>query len=306
MAKRKRGQSRQIVIAVGVAAVVIGGLIWILNLGATPAGNDLLVVAGENPWGNIASQIGGNKAHVLSILNNPNTDPHLYESDAKDAAEVAAAKVVIKNGAGYDDFVDKLVAGSGRTAQIKQVNAQLVMNASSAGVNPHLWYKVQDVPAMADAIEQAMASADPKDQSYFSLNLGKFNTALVPINSILSDIKSKYGGEPVAYTERVAGYLLSDAGLRNVTPSGFARSIEDGSEPGPGDTAAMENLIKGHKIKALLYNTQTVSSATEQVKSLAKANHIPVVGVSETLPTGVSYQTWMLSQAKAILNALRS
>lgn len=304
MANKKRGYKNLVVITVAVAAVVIGGLLWILNIGSGPSSNTLSVVAGENPWGDIASQIGGNKAHVVSILSNPNVDPHLYESDAKDAADIASAKVVIKNGVGYDDFVDKLVAGSGRSSQTSIVDAQTILGATGSDVNPHLWYEINDVPTMASAIEQAMAKADPKDQTVFSDNLNKFDSALMPINSVLSDIKSKYGGKPVAYTERVAGYLLSEAGLDNVTPTGFAQSIEDGTEPGPGDTASMENLITGHKIKVLLYNTQTVSSVTDHIKSLAKSNNIPVVGVSETKPVGSSYQNWMLTQAKAIQHAL--
>ena len=149
-----------------------------------------------------------------------------------------------------------------------------------------------------------MATEDPTSQSYYAQNLTKFDNSLMPINSVMNEIKSKYAGQPVAYTERVAGYLLQEAGLKIVTPTGFARSIEDGTEPSPADTEAMESLIASHSIKVLLYNVQTVSSATDHIKSLARQNNIPVVGVSETLPPGKTYQTWQHDQADAILTAL--
>ena len=52
----------------------------------------------------------------------------------------------------------------------------------------------------------------------------------------------------MAYTERVPGYLLAAAGLDVLTPSGFARAIEDGTDPGPADTLAMQQLIDDHDI----------------------------------------------------------
>jgi zinc/manganese transport system substrate-binding protein len=118
-------------------------------------------------------------------------------------------------------------------------------------------------------------------------------------------IKQKYAGAAVAYTERVPGYLLANAGLSVKTPAGFASAIEDGNEPSPADTIAMDNLMTDHGIKVLLYNAQTTSAVTEQVKALARAAGIPVIGVTETLPANQpTYQSWQLSQARALLAAL--
>ena len=76
------------------------------------------VVAGGNTWGNIASQIGGTHASVTSIVSNPNADPHLFESSVTDARLVAQAAVVIENGAGYDDFLSKLVSATNHKRRI--------------------------------------------------------------------------------------------------------------------------------------------------------------------------------------------
>ena len=114
-----------------------------------------------------------------------------------------------------------------------------------------------------------------------------------------------YAGQPWPTPSACPGYLLADAGLRSVTPPGFAAAIENGNEPSAADTQAMQALISGHTLRLLLYNTQATSAVTQHMRALAVQAGIPVVGVSETLPPSVpSYQAWQLRQALAILRAL--
>jgi len=80
---------------------------------ASTSGRVVQVVAAENFWGSIASQVGGVHAHVLSIITNPNTDPHSYEPTATDARTLAASQLVIENGIGYDPWVQKLLSADG-------------------------------------------------------------------------------------------------------------------------------------------------------------------------------------------------
>ncbi len=67
-------------------------------------------MAAENFWGSIATQLGGSKVDVKSIITNPDTDPHDYDPSAADARTLAGAAVVIENGIGYDPWVPKLLA----------------------------------------------------------------------------------------------------------------------------------------------------------------------------------------------------
>ena len=102
------------------------------------------------------------------------------------------------------------------------------------------------------------------------------------------------------------GYALAVAHLAVKTPEGFARAIEDGEDPGPADTQAMEQLLTKHRIDVLLYNVQTVTPVTTLVRALAQKSGIAIVGVSETMPTSDhTYQQWQLSQLTALLHALQ-
>ncbi len=131
-------------------------------------------------------------------------------------------------------------------------------------------------------------------------------SSLKPLDATLATIKEHFHNVAVAYTERVPGYLLAAAHLDVKTPAGFARSIEDGSDPGAADTVAMRQLLTNHDINVLLYNVQTVTPVTTQMRALARQHGIPVVGVSETMPaTAASYQQWQGSQLTALLHALQ-
>jgi zinc/manganese transport system substrate-binding protein len=273
--------------------------------GATqPRSRTLDVVAAENFWGNIASQLGGSLVSVTSLITNPNADPHLFETDAADAAKLAQAKVIIENGVGYDNWMSSLLnADSGNSSVI---NAGDVLHISGSDPNPHLWYNIPKVSEVAAAIVAALTKADPKSSSIFHRNLQRFDASLAPLTAMLASIRKDFAGAPVAYTERVPGYALADAHLTVKTPVGFARSIEDGEDPGPADTLAMEQLITQHRIDVLLYNVQTVTPVTTQVRALAKKNGVAVVGVSETMRTSArTYQQWQLTQLTALFRALQ-
>jgi zinc/manganese transport system substrate-binding protein len=262
------------------------------------------VVAAENFWGNIAAQLGGRDVTVTSLISSPTADPHLFQTDALDAARLARAQVVIENGAGYDRWMGSLLGADGGHPHL--VDAATVLHAGGSDPNPHLWYDLPRIPTVAAAIERALAKAAPQDAHRFARNLAAFDASLAPLDATLTTIKHDFRHVPVAYTERVPGYLLAAAGLDVKTPPGFARAVEDGFEPGAADTLAMRTLITDHDVSVLLYNVQTVTPVTTQMRALARRHGIPVVGVSETMPArDTTYQQWQGSQLLHLLGALR-
>jgi zinc/manganese transport system substrate-binding protein len=293
-----------VVAAMGLAAVAIAALAAGCGPTAGAAGGSgVAVVAGENVWGDVAAQIGGARVQVTSLISSPNADPHLFQSSAADAAAMARARIIIENGAGYDDFMGQLLSASGAHPAV--IDVQQVLGATGANVNPHFWYDLARVPLVAQAIERAMVAADPAGRSAYEAGLRRFDASLGPALAVVAQIRSRYAGQPVAYTERVPGYLLADAGLTSVTPPGFAAAIENGNEPSAADTQAMQSLITRHALRLLLYNTQATSAVTQHMRALAQQAGIPVVGVSETPPSSdPSYQAWQLRQAREILRAL--
>jgi zinc/manganese transport system substrate-binding protein len=290
--------------AIAVLIILIAGITGIvLSNRSKTSKSGLQVVAAENFWGDIAAQLGGQYVHVTSIITNPNADPHLYESDAQDAADVSSAKIVIVNGMGYDDFMNKLL-GSSKNSNRQVITAQRIYGFATGG-NPHLWYDIPRVPAVAQAITNTYIAKDPAHEANYRHNLTVFDQSLQPLLKSIDHIKQQHASTPVAYTEPVPGYMLDTAGLSVKTPEGFALSIEDGTDPSPADTEAMDSLMTNKDVKVLLYNTQTISPVTQNVENLAKKAGIPVIGVSETMPANDStYQEWQAGQIKELEQAL--
>ncbi|HVW79354.1 MAG TPA: zinc ABC transporter substrate-binding protein [Mycobacteriales bacterium] len=262
------------------------------------------VVAAENFWGNIAQQIGGRHVQVTSIISDPNTDPHVYQSDPQDAAEISNAQLVIENGLGYDDFIDKILATGGRPGR-RVLSVQKVLDITGSNPNPHVWYWTARLPQVAAAIAAQLSAIDPKDAGDFTAGAKRFDASLRPLVAIIAEIKKKYAGTEISYTERVPGYLVQAAGLVLGTPASFSLAIEDGNDPSPQDTETFDADITGHKVKVLLYNSQVVDAQTTKIKQLATSAGIPIVGVSETLPPSYSdFQAWQLAQDRELLQAL--
>jgi zinc/manganese transport system substrate-binding protein len=294
------------------AAIALGALLGLLGAGlftlsqlgsSSTGGGKLDVVAAENFYGDIVSQIGGSHVTVTSILSDPNTDPHLFEPGTANGLAISKAKLVIQNGAGYDAFMQKLEDASPNSRRIVVTIAD-VLGLHDPNANPHLWYDVPKLAQIARSIATGLERADPKHRSAYEAGLGRFEAGLQPLMHEVAVIRSRYGGQPVAYTEPVPGYLLDAAGLRSLTPEPFARAIEGGTDPTPQAVSQMLALFSRHQVKVLLYNNQAVSPITTQIRSAAQAAGIPVIGVSETLPSGMRFQQWQLSQARALERAL--
>jgi zinc/manganese transport system substrate-binding protein len=268
-----------------------------------PSGGKVAVVAAENAYGSIAAQIGGRHVAVTSILRDPAADPHLFTAGTGTGLDVARAGLVIQNGAGYDTFMDRLEDAAPSGARVVVTVAD-VLGVHGADANPHLWYDVPRLGRVAAAIAAGLERADPRHRADYRAGLARFERRLAPLGREVAAIRARDGGAPVAYTEPVPGYLLAAAGLRNLTPPAFSRAIEDGSEPTASAVADMTALLTGHRVRALLVNTQAVSPITSRIRSAAVAAGIPVVGVTETLPADETFQAWQLRQARALARAL--
>jgi zinc/manganese transport system substrate-binding protein len=261
------------------------------------------VVAAENFWGSIAAQLGGSKANVQSVVSDPNADPHEYESSTNDARAFADAALVILNGAGYDDWGQRLLAAN--PSSHRQVLTVAVLLGKKAGDNPHFWYDPDYVMRVADRITASYKSIDPTDAPYFDQQRGTLASAVKPYLARIAEIKAKFGGKPAGSTESVFVYMASATGLNLISPAAFMQAVSEGNDPPASAVATFQDQVTNGQIKVLVYNVQTATSITTNMKNLAITNHIPVVGISETLqPDTATFQDWQLRQLTTLENAL--
>jgi zinc/manganese transport system substrate-binding protein len=261
-------------------------------------------VGAENEYANVLSQIGRQYVHVSSILNNPNTDPHTFESSPSVAEEVSTAELIVQNGVGYDRFMNTIESASPSSSR-KVIVVQNLLGLPDSTPNPHLWYDPKTMPAVAKAIANDLSALQPNNASYFQANLRTFDASLTPWLNAIAEFKTKYGGAAAATTEPVADYLLTAMGIDNLTPFQFQADIMNGVDPAPQDVSLENGFFTNHKVKVFCYNQQVVDSLTISIRTTAEQAGIPVVGVYETMPTpGYNYQSWMLAEVNAIQKAV--
>jgi zinc/manganese transport system substrate-binding protein len=291
--------------ALAVLALVAGPAAAACARPASPvSAGKIAAIGAENQYANVISQIGGKFVQVTAILSNPSTDPHTFEVSPSVASEVASAKLIVQNGLGYDGFMNKVESaapGAGRSV----IDVQHLLGLPDSTPNPHLWYWPRTMPAVASAIATDLARLQPGHAAYFRTNLTRFDASLRPWLTALAQFKESYAGTPVAVTEPVGDYLLQAAGATVRTPFGLQADAMNGVDPAPQDVSFQQNLLTGHKVRALLYNQQVTDSLSATFLAAARQSGIPVVGLYETMPTpGYTYQRWMLAETDALRKAV--
>ena len=263
------------------------------------------VVAGENFWGSLATQLGGSKVTVRSVVTDPNADPHEYESSSADARAFADARLVILNGAGYDTWGQKLLDAN--PAGGRQVLTVADLLGKKEGDNPHFWYSPTFVAQVADKITAEYKSIDSADAGYFDQERSQLGANLQPYSDEIAHIKAMYAGTLIGATENIVVYMVDALGLKLTTPPEFMQAVAEGNDPPASTVAEFQDQISHNRFKVLLYNTQTVTAVTTNIKALAAAHHIPSVGVSETIqPLSLNFQDWQLKQLQSLEAALKS
>jgi zinc/manganese transport system substrate-binding protein len=298
---------RRLVAPIFVAGVAISALLAAGCGSRVPAGDSggrLQVVAAENFWGSIAAQLGGERVAVQSIIVNPDTDPHSYEPTAADARTMAGAQMAIVNGIGYDEWASHLLAASPSSGRaVLDVGSLLGLKE---GDNAHQWYSPAHVHAVIDQIVAGYDKLRPSDAGYFAQQKKVFETSgLARYNALIQQIRTHYTGVPVGYSESIFEPLGEALGLKLLTPYSFAKAVAEGAEVSAQDKQTVDRQASNREIEVWVFNSQNLTPDVQRVNSLARAAHIPVATVTETLsPATASFEQWQVTELERLEQAL--
>jgi len=275
--------------------------------GGGGGGERLRVIAAENFWGSIASQVGGEKVAVQSVIVDPNTDPHSYEPSAADARMMAGAQLAIVNGLGYDNWAPKLLAASPAEGSLQRA----VLNVGELlglrqGDNPHQWYSPASVKRVAEGIVADYDKLDPANAGYYAERERELETSgLARYDELRAQIRQRYAGTPVGYSESIVRPLGEDLGLKLLTPYSFAKAIAEGTDVTAADKRTVDEQVEQGKVKVWVFNSQNVTPDVRRVNEIARAKGVPIATVTETMtPASDSFQQWQVAQLEGLLRAL--
>lgn len=305
-------RTHRVVAALGAAAVV---------LTATACGSDddsgsdgrLSVVASTDVWGSVVRTVGGDSVDVTAIIDDPSADPHSYEATPAQVAKMSDADVVVFNGGHYDEFVEDVINDGidGATIEAFEISthhdegAEPEQDHSHGDVNEHVWYDLPTVKSVAHEVAKTLGELDPDNAETYTTNAASLGERLDAIAREVDTIKAAHTGTKVAVTEPVAQYLITAAGLDDVTPEEFVEAVEEESDPPAAAVAEARSLVSGRQVAVLVFNPQTETPVTASLRDDATGAGVPVVEMTETLPAGTDYVTWMEAQVRALGDALR-
>ncbi len=281
------------------------------------------VVTSTNVWASVIELVGGDWVEVTTIIDNFTQDPHSYEASARDQLAVQDAELVIANGGGYDEFMDQLVSAatgdrvflelvegehshSDEDADHDETNAE---TASDDGHddhgNEHIWYDLHAVSEAAELIAEAINELRPEAFDDVNLNYDFFESELENLELRIEALRDRALGLGVITTEGVGNLMLEDAGFENLTPDALADAVEEERDVPLTALESAKSLLTNKLAVLLVVNVQVEDSASAELIKAAEAAGIPVVSLSETIPSeDLDYLDWMASVIDQLQEAI--
>ncbi|QXQ09121.1 metal ABC transporter solute-binding protein, Zn/Mn family [Paeniglutamicibacter sp. Y32M11] len=278
---------------------------------------EITVVASTSVYADVARAVGGNAVSVSALIDRTSQDPHSYEATARDKLAVAKADVVIANGGGYDPFIDAL-------SEVPQNESGAVIHAidfhddgdSAAGSpategaatadhehaegNEHVWYDVRTVGSLARGLAAEYSKLRPERATEFTAAAADFDQKIQALLLKIDSLSGGGTGREFAMTEPLPFYLLTEAGLKDGTPQGVSAAMEAGDDLSPLLLNKLTDSLNAKRYALLAVNTQTSGAQTDQVVAAARAAGVPVLELTETLPEGQDYISWMESNVQQL------
>ncbi|WP_347123912.1 zinc ABC transporter substrate-binding protein [Microbacterium sp. SY138] len=174
------------------------------------------------------------------------------------------------------------------------------------GFNEHVWFDPHTMIHVVEAIADELTELDPDGAKEFAANAATLTADLEGFETELATLKTEAPDVDVFITEPLPGYLAAAAGFTDVTPDGFAESVEEGTDVAPAVLLQALDVIGSGQVTALLTNAQTGGSETQRVETAAKDAGIPVVAFTELLEDGSSYSEWMSDAIQSLAAAVKS
>lgn len=258
----------------------------------------ITVVTSLDFYAETAKAVLGNHGQVITLINQPNMDPHDFEPTTATAKTVAKGQIVISNGLGYDSWLQRLLTANGKS-HITNLRVGEDLWHKKEGTNEHLWYDYRTMPKLARRLAKLYSQRDPKHRQAYEANAKAYIRSLKPINRKITALRAQSNHQKVAVSEPVFNYALTAMGYK-ISNQHFAKAIEDGTDPSPQDIQKLRTAIRQHKIAFFVQNTQADSKVITNLVKLAKQQHVPVLKVTETLPAHLTYRQWMLQQYQQV------
>jgi zinc/manganese transport system substrate-binding protein len=219
---------------------------------SSSAAEKLQVVTSFSILADMTQQVGGEHIQIINMVG-PDADAHTYEPTPDDAKALLKAKLIIKNGLGFEPWLDRLVASSEAKAPVISASRGVIPRDldedGETVADPHAWHNLANAELYVGNITKALIAADPANKADYQRNS---NAYLKQIYTLLADAKAKLGSLPpgnrkIVTSHDAFGYLGQAYGIDFMALQGLSTE----REPSAAEVAALITQIRQTKVKAV-------------------------------------------------------
>lgn len=288
-------------------------LLVICCWGADP----IQVVTGNTVVHDLATRIGGERIAATCLLR-PGVDPHAYQPVPEDVRNLAAARLVVINGLGFEGWFEGLAKEAGFVGTVVVASAgirPLEMahddhghdhhghdHAHGAVADPHAYNSIRHGVRYAENIRDALIAADPSGADGYHARTASLVAELRQADAWAT---VQLAAIPKAQRRIVTNhdalaYFAADYGFQVLSPH---TALED-SQPGAQRIAALAAFIRAQGVKGVFLESGRNPKLIEQIAAEAGVRvgaHLHLDGAG----TGLDYIGSFRANVTAIVEALR-
>jgi len=234
-------------------------MLLVAAAGPASAQDRLKVVATFSILADLVRNVGGDRVEVAALVG-PNGDAHVYAPTPSDAKTLAAARLVVANGFGFEGWIDRLVKASGTKAAMVVATTGVKPRRSTddhshGGSDPHAWQSVANVAIYVANIRDALAKADPAGKATYEANATAY---LARLDALDREVRAEIAKIPadrrrIITTHDAFGYFKDAYGVDFIAPQGVSTE----SEPSARDVARIIAQVRKQKIPAVFLENVT-------------------------------------------------
>lgn len=281
-----------------------------------------VVVATTTQIRSMAEAVAGDKAIVRSILQ-PGVDAHEFEPKPSDVTAINESVLVLKNGIGLDDWVDKLIEGAGGSHPVVTVSEGVPLHEGEeahtgeggqeggdeqSGQDPHIWFDVRNAMTMTTNIRDALVRVDAANAGTYRTNAEKYLGELTELDTYITDRIASLpeANRKVVTNHDAFGYYIERYGLQFV--GSIIPSLSTDAQPSAKDVADLIELTKAEGVKAIFLESSINPSLAKQIGNDAGAKVVDTLygdSLGEAGSPGETYIGMMRYNTDTIVAALR-
>ena len=191
------------------------------NVGNKSESKKPLLYATFFPVADLSRQIVGAKMEVKSVISG-SQEPHDFELQTAQRAELSKADLIVYNGAGMESFISDLREAIGKDEKFLDLSQGLTLlknkdaaRTDNTAINPHTWLSVKNAQIELQTIYEKVSAIDPDNASYYRENLKKAQEKFQALDKKFQQEIAKIPAEKRYFVASHAAfnYLADDYGL---------------------------------------------------------------------------------------------